>query len=309
MSFFEFIPQLVFMLSIFGYLCFTIIFKWFIPYTQYDQENRGVPVDTTCGCTPVGTQCAPRLLNVLIYMFLAPTDPCQSKNLFPGQVVVQLILFGLAVVSIPLMLLPKPLILRYQHKKAQAHYQVIDDNDHNKHSDTSTTSSPKQGNVIETASQDSSQDGSHKPPKSEPKQKPKPAAHGEEFEFGEIMIHQLIETIEFVLGAVSNTASYLRLWALSLAHSELATVFWDMLLVQTVEGAWYIGFIGLAVWFGVTLGVLMVMESLSAFLHALRLHWVEYQNKFYAGDGKKFLPFSYEKILADKKDEEDDKDS
>lgn len=107
----------------------------------------------------------------------------------------------------------------------------------------------------------------------------------------------MIHTIEFVLGAVSNTASYLRLWALSLAHSQLSGVFYDRVLMLTISmnnvGAMIIGFFVFAC---ATLGVLMVMESLSAFLHALRLHWVEYQGKFYKGDGYTFAPFSFQTL-------------
>jgi V-type H+-transporting ATPase subunit a len=121
----------------------------------------------------------------------------------------------------------------------------------------------------------------------------------EEHGFGEILIHQAIETIEFVLGMVSNTASYLRLWALSLAHSELATVFWEKAMLTTLNMNFFATFLGYGVFAGVTFGVLLMMDVLECFLHALRLHWVEFQNKFFKADGIRFAPYSFKQIIKE----------
>ncbi|KAK9286858.1 hypothetical protein L1049_015264 [Liquidambar formosana] len=233
---YQFVPQIIFLNSLFGYLSLLIIVKW---------------------CT--GSQAD--LYHVMIYMFLSPTDDLGENQLFGGQKTIQLVLLLLALVAVPWMLLPKPFLLKKQHQDRHQgqSYSLVQSTD-------------------DTLQLEASHD-----------------SHGhEEFEFSEVFVHQLIHTIEFVLGAVSNTASYLRLWALSLAHSELSTVFYEKVLLL----AW--GFnnviilaVGIIVFIFATVGVLLVMETLSAFLHALRLHWVEFQNKFYEGDGYKFSPFSF----------------
>jgi len=241
----EFIPQMLFMNCLFGYMVFLIVYKW-VKKWDLSKENP------------------PFILQVMIFMFLKPTST-DGVDMFPGQKYVQWALILTAIISVPWMLLSKPLYLRWKNKQRLLNPEKAE-KDHDDHD-------------------------------------------GEEFDFGEIFVKQVIHTIEFVLGAISNTASYLRLWALSLAHSELSEVFWNMVLVRTLKigsGNYVIGmfavFMGFSIWAAFTFGVLMVMESLSAFLHALRLHWVEFQNKFYHGDGRKFVPFSYERLLSGDED-------
>lgn len=50
------------------------------------------------------------------------------------------------------------------------------------------------------------------------------------------------------------------------------------------------------VWILATVGVLMCMDALECFLHSLRLHWVEFQSKFFEAQGYRFQPIVFEDI-------------
>eukprot|EP00996_Jenningsia_fusiforme_P001938 NODE_278_length_2537_cov_28.874196_g256_i0.p1 GENE.NODE_278_length_2537_cov_28.874196_g256_i0~~NODE_278_length_2537_cov_28.874196_g256_i0.p1 ORF type:complete len:828 (+),score=150.79 NODE_278_length_2537_cov_28.874196_g256_i0:186-2486(+) len=200
----------------------------------------------------------PSLLETMTNFFLAPGSVKENSYLYVSagfQNGFQTFLLLMAFLAIPVMLFPIP-ILEYLHNKASAYGELEE------HHPVADPEAPA--------------DSEHEP-----------------FDMSEVVIKQVIHTIEFVLGCVSNTASYLRLWALSLAHAQLSEVFWNFAWMKplTLDNSGVLVFCGYAVWMSVTLGVLCIMESLSAFLHALRLHWVEFQNKFYYGDGVAFVPF------------------
>jgi len=250
--YFEFLPQVLFMGLLFGYMCVLILIKWL---KDWDLGNKS----------------APYLLTTMINIFLSPTTIEAEDELYSIQVPIQNILVVVALLCVPMMLFPKPLLLKRDYQ--------------NKYKSIPSRASVEANTTVEPLIE---QQG-----------------HEEEFDFNEVMVHQIIHTIEFVLGAISNTASYLRLWALSLAHAQLSTVFWEMVLILGIGmdlggiGA----FVCFAIWASLTICVLMIMESLSAFLHALRLHWVEFMNKFYGGDGKQFIPFSYKRLLTGQDEE------
>ena len=99
----EFIPQVIFLLSIFGYMNLLIISKWLV----YDASQSGA---------------APSILISLINMFMFKYDeegPLNLRSMYEGQKSLQTILVFLAVLCIPWMLAIKPFLLNRRHKQSQ----------------------------------------------------------------------------------------------------------------------------------------------------------------------------------------------
>ncbi|KAF1744429.1 hypothetical protein MXB_2206 [Myxobolus squamalis] len=190
----EFIPQLLFFINIFGYLVFMIFYKWIF-------FNFSHP-------TP------PSLLITLINMFLNFSKPIDDADrLYGGQKYVEMTLVVIAVLCVPWMLCVKPIILLIRNKRKSAYQihvnQIISEEQPPPQIDSShiEDTNIQRGDLELQPFASISEDEVH-------------GSNEEHTNTGEILIMQLIHTIEFSLGCISNTASYLRLWALSLAHSR-----------------------------------------------------------------------------------------
>jgi len=124
---------------------------------------------------------------MLIYMFLSPGTIEEGQQLYRGQGVVQVFLVLIAIVQVPILLFLKPFYLRHEHNKARAsgyrgigetsRVSALDGDDDDSNTLDGRASLASEGEGVAMITQDIG-DEEH-----------------EEFEFSEVMIHQVIHTI------------------------------------------------------------------------------------------------------------------
>jgi V-type H+-transporting ATPase subunit a len=285
------IPEFVFMTFIFGYLVIIIFVKWGINWDDryilnndrilqldsgpligkfhWPQGNKTSYVDPVSGCKIIETltnlqpelmkpelynqsacvmpdcsycslwkQYPPSLLDTLIKFFMSMGQVETPKLVYAGQSGVQTFLLVFAFLQLPILLLGEPLWVKKQMKHqdvkegGMVHDNYVDFHDQDPESNAKSVQLNVWGEEV-------------------------PYIPEHPHEYSEIVIHQIIHTIEYALGCISNTASYLRLWALSLAHQQLSEVFWDKLVVEQGLKSPAFLFITTGMWAGMTFGILM----------------------------------------------------
>ena len=270
---FEFIPQFIFMTILFGYMVVMIFIKW----STYFYDTSKAPSIIT------------HLINIAIKGGSVENMPLWGKRInstgrYQQENFHSIILTVLAIL-IPIMIFPKPFLdyKKYKRKKDERLLQEVNINNNERNlNDDDIRSTLNEVHSSQVYAKEYESDKS----------------------FMDFFINQIIYSIEFILGTVSNTASYLRLWALSLAHAQLSKVFFEKTLKQNIsDGDYYFGLgfvlmlVGYFVLANMTLFVLIGMDFMECFLHTLRLHWVEFQNKFFHADGYIFEPYSFKRII------------
>lgn len=112
--------------------------------------------------------------------------------------------------------------------------------------------------------------------------------HGKGAMVGESLLESFMEVFESALMLIGNTASFLRIMGIALAHVGIMYGFAAMAERAFEAGVmgYFLG--GLAYAFGNILGI--GLEGIVAYAHCTRLHFYEMMTKFYSGQGRLLSP-------------------
>eukprot|EP00477_Mikrocytos_mackini_P000229 GAHX01000243.1.p1 GENE.GAHX01000243.1~~GAHX01000243.1.p1 ORF type:complete len:839 (+),score=161.11 GAHX01000243.1:63-2579(+) len=260
--FLQSIPQLTTFLFSFGYMVFLIYYKMF-----HDQKTNVSVIK----------------IFIDMVMFKSDKDTLLFSSLFIQNIIQKTVFFS-CIFSVLLLLFGKPFYFLLFDKKRNLLRSLIQNSLKKKENSKVTYSErslfeTETLSTIKRTSDITFDDGEQ----------------GEEADtFFSILGTQSIHTLEICISMISHLTSYLRLWAIGLSHTELTRIVQHKFINDRL-GDNPILFIVTSQLFGMaTCTALFGLGVFECFLHALRLQWIEFQSKFFHGDGISFEAFKLE---------------
>lgn len=266
------LPQLLFMMVTFVYMDFLIVYKWL---KQFPDPSK-----------------APSIINTMISMIVGNKSP-HPLYLYHHEKEFEKFCLAVAIIIIPVLLLAKPLVVRLRTKKIVhsgrgSEGEVLnEDNLGGAGSDQLANDLKRLGDFEHNAHGTASGEHRRGAPRHGRAVHP-PAHRNHRVRVGERFQHcQLSAAVGPFPGAHATRRGLLP------DDAGKAT---DRRLLRHIPGTQpSMQLIVVFVFFiSVTFGVLFCMDVMECFLHSLRLHWVEFQNKFFAGAGHQFRAYSFE---------------
>jgi V/A-type H+/Na+-transporting ATPase subunit I len=108
----------------------------------------------------------------------------------------------------------------------------------------------------------------------------------------------LMHAFESMLASLSHTISYVRILAMKLIDDVFLRLFLGVLVTFSAWGNPLGTALGWILFAALTTVLILILETAFVFMQSLRLHWVEWFLKFYAGSGTAFKPYGIERTYT-----------